>query len=235
VAIAGLAGSAAGLALGLPVLGPVAAGAVWVGAEACRGPNVPAHAALGEAVATWCETVRQELAAGQPLRAAVAASCRLPPPALAGPLAGLGRRLDSQPLPQALAGLRAEVAHPAVGAVVAALGLAYRHGAADLATLMAEQVETTRHRVAVLRDVHAARARYRRSMALLLGLFAASAAGLLAVWPAMLGPYRTGWGQLALAGIAAAVGLAVTALLRRSRPPDSPDFFADPADSADPA
>jgi hypothetical protein len=190
---------------------------------------VPALTELGDAVATWCETLRQELDAGQPLRAAVAASCQLPPPPLAEPLAALRARLDHQPLPEALRALRAEVAHPAVGAAVAALLLAYRHGAGELAALMAEQVEATRHRVAVLADTHAARARHRRSMVLLLALFATSTAGLLAAWPAMLDPYRTAVGQLVLAGIAAAVAGAVRALLHRSRPAATPDFFGDPA------
>jgi hypothetical protein len=227
VAVAGLAGLVVGLLVGMPVLGLIGAGAVWVWAEATGAPNVPEQNELGDAVATWCETVRQELDAGQPLRAAVAASCQLPPPALAGPLAVLRRRLDDQPLPDALRGLRGDIPHPVVGSMVAALLLAYRHGAGDLATLMAEQVETTRHRVAVLRDLHAARARHRRAMVLLVGLFAVSTAALLAVWPAMLTPYRSLLGQLVLAGVVTTVGFAVRALLRLSRPAVTPDFFGE--------
>ncbi|MBL7512347.1 type II secretion system F family protein, partial [Frankia nepalensis] len=220
------AGLVVGALVGLPVLALVAAGVVWLARQARGVRAVPAVNELGEAVATWCETVRQELDAGQPLRAAVAASCQLPPPPLAAPLTALARRLEAQEaLPVALAAFHREAGHPAVGQVVAALTLAYRHGAGELGRLMASQVETTRHRVAVVRDLHAGRARHRRAMALLLGLFALTTAGLLAAWPALLTPYRTPLGQLALAADLALVGTAVRALLRRSRPPTVPDFF----------
>ncbi|MBL7498273.1 hypothetical protein I6A84_27465 [Frankia sp. CNm7] len=224
-AVAG-AGLVVGVLVGLPVLALVAGGLAWLAREARGVRTVPAVNELGEAVATWCETVRQELDAGQPLRAAVAASCQLPPPPLAAPLTALARHLDAQQsLPTALAAFHRETAHPAVGQVVAALTLAYRHGAGELGRLMASQVEATRHRVAVVRDLHAGRARHRRAMALLLGLFALTTAALLAAWPALLTPYRTPWGQLVLGADLALVGAAVRALLRRSRPPTVPDFF----------
>nr|MDT0667612.1 hypothetical protein [Micromonospora sp. DSM 115978] len=63
--------------------------------------------------------------------------------------------------------------------------------------------------------------------ALLLALFVVSAAGLFAVWPAMLAPYRSPTGQLVLAAIGTVVILAVRALARRSRPGTVPDFFAE--------
>ncbi|OHV64191.1 hypothetical protein [Pseudofrankia sp. BMG5.36] len=226
VAVAALVGLVVGALVGLPVLAVIAAGLVWLAREARTLRGVGETNELGEAVATWCETVRQELDAGQPLRAAVAASSELPPSALAGPLAALGRRLhDQQSLPWALAAFRRDVAHPAVGQVVTALVLAYRHGAGDLGRLMASQVETTRHRVAVLRDLHAGRARHRRAMTLLLALFALTTGGLLVAWPAVLTPYHTAAGQLALTGLLALVGVAVHSLIRRSRPPAMPDFF----------
>lgn len=226
VVVAAGVGLAVGVLVGLPVLAVIAGGSVWLVGEARGLRGAGEVNELGEAVATWCETVRQELDAGQPLRAAVTASCQLPPPPLAVPLAALARRLaDQQPLPVALAALRRQVAHPAVGQVVTALILAYRHGAGDLGRLMASQVETTRHRVAVVRDVHAGRARHRRAMTLLLALFGLTTGGLLAAWPAVLTPYRTPAGQLVLAGLLALVGAAVHALIRRSQPPAMPDFF----------
>jgi len=223
---AGVAGLLVGALVGLPALAVAAGGLVWLGGQARTLRAAPEVHELGDAVASWCETVRQELDAGQPLLAAVTASCLIPPRPLAAPLAGLARRLEAhQPLPVALAAFHGEVDHPAVGQVVAALSLAYRHGAGSVGRLMAGQVETTRHRVAVLRDLHAGRARYRRSMTLLLGLFAVTTAVLLAAWPAVLGPYRSAGGQLVLAGLLVAVGVAVHALLVRSRPPAVPDFF----------
>ncbi len=227
VAGGGVAGLVLGVAVALPALAVVGAAAGWLVHDVRREPKADELNELGEAAATWCETIRQELDAGQPLRTAVLASCELAPSALVGPLRRLQACLDREPLPVALGGLRAEVNHPLVGSIVTVLALTYRCGAGDLARLMAEQVDSTRHRVAVLRDVHAARARYRRSMALLLGLFAASVAAVLAVWPAMLAPYRTAWGQMILLLIGGAVGLAVRTLTRLSRPGTVPDFFGD--------
>ncbi|ONH60463.1 hypothetical protein CcI49_11590 [Frankia sp. CcI49] len=221
----GVLGLAAGAVVGVPVLAVLGAGVGWLVAEARCGPRVDEQNELGDAVASWCETLRQELDAGQPLKTAVAVSCAASPPALAVPLRRLRTRLDGQALPVALAGFRRDVAHPAVGAIVTALVLTYQHGAGELAKLMADQVEVTRHRVAVLRDTHAARARHRRAMTLLLGLFALSTLGVLVVWPAMLDPYRTASGQVILVVIVGVVGLAVRTLLRLSRPDEPPDFF----------
>jgi hypothetical protein len=223
----GLVGLVLGVAVGVPVLAVVGCGVGALVHDMRKEPTVDELNELGEAAATWGETVRQELEAGQPLRAAVLASCQLPPVALAEPLRRLRVRLDREPLPEALAGFRAAVPHPLIGEIVTVLSLTYQRGAGDLARLMADQVESTRHRVAVLRDLHAARARYRRSMALILGMFAASVVGVLALWPVMLAPYRTAWGQAIVVLLAGCVGLAMRALLRMSRPGMVPDFFRD--------
>ncbi|EFC82847.1 hypothetical protein [Parafrankia sp. EUN1f] len=225
IGVGGVLGLAAGVVVGVPVLTMLGGGVGWLVAEARRGPSVDEQNELGDAIASWCETLRQELDAGQPLKTAVAVSCAASPPALTDPLRRLRARLDRQALPAALAGFRQDVAHPAVGAIVTALVLTYQHGAGELAMLMADQVEVTRHRVAVLRDTHAARARHRRAMTLLLALFALSTLGVLVVWPAMLGPYRTAPGQAILVVIVGVVGYAVRTLLRLSRPDETPDFF----------
>jgi hypothetical protein len=221
-----LAAALIGLLTRIPVLGLLTAGVVWIAADATRGASVPELNRLGGAVASWCETVRQELDAGQPLRAAVLTSCDLPPRGLEAPLAQMAAGLESQPLPNALWGFAAEVRHPAVGQTVAALEVAYRLGAGDLPRLMASQVEATRHRVQVLRDVHAARAKHRRAMVMLLGLFVAVIGVLFAVWPAFLDAYRSLVGQAVLAGIGVTVLGAVRALVRLSQPAMPPDFFA---------
>jgi Flp pilus assembly protein TadB len=222
----GLAGAALLAVLtGMPVLGLLAAGIVWIAVETAAGPSVAAVNRLGGGLAAWCETIRQELDAGQPLRAAVVAAGDLPPRGLKEPLRRLNARLEHQSLPDALWAFAREVRHPAVGQIVAAIEVAYRLGAGDLPRLMAGQVETTRHRVQVLRDLHAARAKHRRAMVLLLGLFLASILVLLGVWPAFLDAYRPAEGQLILGGIGLVVLAAVRALVRFSQPALPPDFF----------
>ncbi len=215
----------AGAATRAPALSLVIAAVGYVALGTGRGPSVPAISRLGEAVATWTEAVRDGLAAGRHLRAALVASCERPPDELAEALGRLAVRLETMPVPDALRALRAEVAHPALGPVATALDVAYQRGAGDLTRLMASQVETTRADVARLRDQHALRAKHRRSMTLLLGLFAASITVVLLVWPAFFAAYRSLTGQLVLAALGTAVVGAVHSLIRMSQPDLPPDFF----------
>lgn len=209
----------------LPALGLIVAVLGYVMLENRAGSSVPEITRLGDAVATWAEQVREGLDAGQHLRAAIIASTDYPPAELAGPLRRLVARLDVVSLPDGLWAMRAEVPHPALGPMIAALDVAYRRGAGDLPRLMASQVEATRQSAALLRDQHALRARHRRAMTLLLALFTAAISVLLVAWPAFLTPYRDLPGQLALAVIGGGVVLAVRALAAMSRPPLTPDFF----------
>ncbi|WP_261570266.1 type II secretion system F family protein [Frankia gtarii] len=216
----------AGATTRAPVLSLVLAAIGYVTLDTGRGPSVPAVTRLGEAVATWTEAVRDGLGAGRHLRAALVASCDRPPDELAEPLGRLAARLETMPVPDALRALRAEVAHPALGPVATALDVAYQRGAGDLTRLMASQVETTRADVARLRDQHALRAKHRRSMTLLLVLFAVSITVVLLVWPAFFAAYRCLTGQIVLAALGAAVVGAVHSLVRMSQPDLPPDFFS---------
>lgn len=209
----------------IPALGLIVAVLGYVMLENRAGPSVPEITRLGDAVATWAEQVREGLDAGQHLRAAIVASTDHPPAELAGLLRRLVARLDVVSLPDALWAMRAEVPHPALGPMIAALDVAYRRGAGDLPRLMASQVDATRQTAALLRDQHALRARHRRAMTLLLVLFTGSTSVLLVTWPAFLAPYRDLSGQLVLTAIGSGVVLAVRALAAMSRPPLTPDFF----------
>jgi tight adherence protein B len=231
VAAAVMAGAMAAIAVQLPVLILLAVGAVLVAVEAARGPSVTEVTTGGAAIASWCETIRQELTAGQPQRAALIAACDSPPAGLAAPLARLATRLETMQVPDALWAFAREVRHPAAGTTVAALDVAYRLGAGDLPKLMAGQVETTRHQVQVLREVHAARAKHRRAMLLILGLFIVVITGLFALWPDFFTAYRGVQGQAVLAGIGAVVLVAVRALIRLGQPELPPAFFTGPASS----
>ncbi len=214
-----------GVAARSPALGLVLAAVGYVTLKTGRGPTVPAVTRLGEAVATWTEAVRDGLGAGRHLRAALLASCDQPPDELADALIRLAARLESGPVPDALRAMRPDVSHPALGPVVAALDVAYRRGTGDLSKLMASQVETTRADVARLRDQHALRAKHRRSMTLLLALFAGAITVVLLVWPAFFAAYRGLTGQLVLTVLGAVVVGAVHALIRMGEPDLPPDVF----------
>jgi Flp pilus assembly protein TadB len=214
--------------LQLPVVALLVVGAVLVGLDLVAGPPMRELNELGAAIAAWSETVRQELEAGQPQRAALLAACDMPPPGLEEHLALLAERLENTSIPEALWAFARDVNHPAAGHTVAALDVAYRYGAADLPRLMAGQVETTRHQVQMMRELHAARAKHRRAMLLLLALFFAVIVGLFVAWPHFLAAYRDLQGQAVLAAIGAAVLFAVRSLVRLSQASPPPNFFTGP-------
>ena len=234
ITVAGLIGAfgVAGV-LRLPVLGLLILGAVWVGLDLIRGPSMNELNERGAGIAAWTETVRQELEAGQPQRAALIAACDVPPPGLEIPLGRLAHGLETTSIPAALWEFAREVRHPAAGHVVAALDVAYRYGAANLPKLMAEQVETTRHQVQMTREIHAARAKHRRTMILLLALFVTVVVALFLVWPQFLAAYRTLTGQMILLAIGVGVLISVRTLVGLSQASPPPDFFTGPAHDDD--
>jgi Flp pilus assembly protein TadB len=229
-----LAAAIVAVGLRLPVLAALVAGAMLVALEVLHGPSMREVAEIGAGVSAWAETVRQELEAGRPQRAALIAACDLSPPGLEHALQALGERLEVLPIPEALRGFAVEVRHPAVGHVVAALDVAYRYGAADLPKLMAGQVESTRHQVQMIREIHAARAKHRRAMVLLLGLFVSVVVGLFVIWPQFLAAYRGVQGQLVLAAMGAGVLVAVRELIGLSQGTPPPDFFTSPTSEVEP-
>jgi hypothetical protein len=220
-----IGGGMASVTVGVPVVALLTVGAVLLAVNSSAETPVAVLNARGAAVAAWCETVRHELEAGQPERAALLAACDHPAPGLESPLRRLAARLESESVPDALWSFAVDARHPAVGNAVAALDVAYRFGAGDLPALMAGQVESTRNQVQAHRELHAARAKHRRAMVLLLGLFTAVVTGLFVIWPDFLAAYRGVQGQLVLGGIGVAVLGAVRALIRLGRPEPVPDFF----------
>jgi Flp pilus assembly protein TadB len=226
IAAAGLiVAVAAAVLLRMPTVGALIVGMVGVGLDLMRGPSMTGLNERGAGVAAWTETVRQELEAGQPQKAALMAACDLSPPGLEAPLAHLSQRLETGTIPEALWAFAREVRHPASGHVVAALNVAYQYGAANLPSLMAAQVETTRHQVQMTREIHAARAKHRRTMLLLLALFVSVILILFVIWPDFLSAYRDGTGQLVLLAIGATVLVCIRTLGRLSRGNPPPDFF----------
>ena len=211
---------------GVVIAGAVAAIAGWIAAGPHR-RGVTGQVEVGAAVATWTETVRDLLLAGRPLGSALVLSTAVAPTALTGPLTDLARDIDiGVPVADALEAFGERLGHPTADRVVVALVLAHRHGVGDLPGLLSAQVESLRDEVQLLRDVHAGRANIRRTVQLLLGLFAVVAVGGLVVFRSWFAFYRTPLGQVALAGIALFVAFGVVSLQRLSRPPLPPRFYA---------
>jgi len=163
-----------------------------------RGRGVAQSTEIGEAVAAWAEMVSSVLAAGGGLEQAIATSGRVAPAAIKDQARTLGLRVETAPLPQAIALFAADVAHPAADRIAAAIALSSQYGGADLGALLDSQVESTRVELRSALEVEASRARFRTSARMIVGLTGVMAVGLWFFAPDLMAFYRTFAGQVVL-------------------------------------
>jgi len=94
--------------------------------------------AWGDQLSAWAEMLRDTIAGAAGLEQAVAATGPIAPLPIAEPVARLARRLDFEPLPDALRRFADEVNHPTADFVVAALVIAAEKEARDLGRLLGQ-------------------------------------------------------------------------------------------------
>jgi hypothetical protein len=171
-----------------------------------------------EGLATWTESLAATLSAAAGLEQAIAATARTPPPALAGPLAGLGAALEGGVrLPVALRAFAADMDDPATDTVVAALLLASTQGGASLREPLRLLAAATRDDVTARRLAETGRARVLTDTRLVLAVAAAMITGLIVFNRGFLTPYDTLTGQLVLAVVMSIAAAAVAGLRRLGR------------------
>ena len=199
----------------------VAAGIVLFAGRFGKGRGLRAVSERGDAIAGWIEMLYAILAAGGGIERAIAGSASAAPAAIRREVQELAARLEVRPLPEALLGFAADVAHPAVDKVAASLILASIQGAQDLVSLLRSQAEVVRAESRLVIEADAGRARYRTSARLIVGTTAVMAGGLFLVDRGYLAPYDSVQGQVVLAGIGIVFlgGFWLLARLGRVRPP----------------
>jgi len=156
-------------------------GAVLAAAAVLAGPRLlggragrEASIARTEAIASWTEMIRDSIAAASGLEEAIAATAPVAPSAIATEVRLLVRRLEHQPLPDALAAFGEDVAHPSADLVVAALSIAARMEASDLTGLLSRLADAIRGEARMRVRVEVGRTRVRTATKVIVGVVVAT-------------------------------------------------------------
>ncbi len=167
--LAWVAGAAACGAVVLAVTGwPVAAAAAFILVVA--GPRLldgrqsrEDGIARTQAIATWTESIRDNMAGAAGLEQALVATATVAPAPISAEVRRFVHRIDDLPLAEALARLGDDINHPSADLVVAALTNAVRMESRELGPLLTRLAESIRGDVRMRLRVEVGRARIRTS------------------------------------------------------------------------
>jgi tight adherence protein B len=189
----------------------IVGGTAMFGGRFSKRGDVTSSMQAGEALAVWCERVRDTLAAGAGVTAAFHAAARSSHASLAGPATRLAERASSSGVAPALLEFGTEVNHPSADSMVMALMLAEQRGGKELISLLASEVESIRHELAVEREEDAVRSRYRTGVRIIVTVMLVSIQVFRLLSRSFLAPYDSFAGQIVLF----VLGLIVLAALGR--------------------
>jgi Flp pilus assembly protein TadB len=149
-----------------------------------------------EAIASWAEMVRDNMAGAAGLEQALRASSTVAPTAIAAEVDRFVTRLGEVRLVEALAALGDDLDHPSGDLVIAALSNATRMEARELGPLLGRLAESIRADVRMHLRVEVGRARIRTSARIVVGVTAGLIALLFVTARDLLAAYSTIGGQL---------------------------------------
>lgn len=170
-----------------------------------------------EAIATWAEQLRDTLSASGGLEQAIAATETLAPPSLRTDVRRLVSDLKFGELESGLRRFADSVDHPICDFVVAALIIAHRHQARDVAELLAHLAECARDESRMHLRIWVGRARLRSAIRIVKVVIVAFVAGLVVLDPAYLRPFASARGSLVLGAIVADMAGALWLLRHLAR------------------
>lgn len=162
-----------------------------------------------EAIASWTEMLRDTIASAHGLEAAITTTAPIAPQAIRPEIEQLSRALKHTSLPDGLRCLAVDLAHPISDLVVASLSVAANGAVRDLAELLGMLADSARDEAAMQMRVEASRARMRTAVRVISTVTVVTALGLVALNRSYVEVYATVVGQVVLAGIATAWGVAL--------------------------
>lgn len=178
------------------------------------------HAAIDrvDAIATWVENLRDNIAGSAGLQQALRMSGDHAPAPIRTEVRDLVLRLQHEPVTTSLRRFAADVAHPTSDMVVGCLILASSRSAGSLAPVLAKTAQAARDSAAMMRQIDAGR-RASQSQAKLVAIIT----GLMSLTMAtgdgeFVAPYDTFGGQITLAIVCSIFTGSAVMLYRLSRP-----------------
>ena len=196
-----VAGAMIGALVVLSVTGwPVAAIAAMLGVGSIairrsRASDNHNTVARTEAIASWTEMIRDNMAGAAGLEQALMAASQVAPVAIRPEVRRFSRRLDGQPLAEALALLGEELDHPSADLVVAALSNAARMETRDLGGLLGRLADSIRGDVRMRLRVEVGRARIRTSARIVMAVTVLTALFIFVFSRELLAVYDSPAGQ----------------------------------------
>lgn len=193
---------------GWPVAAVITAGiVVWLPRPLAAQSSRQDESAKTEAIASWTEMIRDNMAGSAGLEQALIASSAVAPLAIAPQLRRFAARVDRMSTVDALARLGADLDHPSADLVVVALVNAARMEARELGPLLGRLAETIRADVRMRLRVEVGRARIRTSARIVVATTLVTMAFLFAFSRQLLKAYDSTTGQLWLLLVAGVFGL----------------------------
>jgi tight adherence protein B len=213
-----VAGLVAGLVTRWPVAIAAGAGFGFFSGDLLSGGSRRHHEIdKSEAIAAWAEMLRDTISAVSGLEEAIVVTAHLAPLEIRTAVTDLVIRLERESLSASLAQLCDDLADPTADLVIAALSLAARGEAKELADLLSSLAETARDNAFLRIRVDAVRARTRTAVQIISSVTVAMLALLLLLNRAYLRPFGTAVGQATLVVIFAGFAGGLTWLSAMSR------------------
>lgn len=194
--------------VGWPVAAVLAAGVVvWLPRPLAARANRDTAVARTEAIASWAEMIRDNMAGSAGLEQALIASAQVAPAAIAPELRRFAARLDRMSLVDALGRLGTDLDHPSADLVVVALVNAARMEARELGPLLGRLADTIRADVRMRLRVEVGRARIRTSARIVVATTVVTVGFLFVFSRQLLEAYDSLAGQLWLLVVAGVFAL----------------------------
>lgn len=212
-ALAWVASAAVGAALvfamtAWPVAAVITAGTVlWLPRPLAARSERADESAKTEAIASWAEMIRDNIAGSAGLEQALIASASVAPTAIAPELRRFAGRVDRMSTVDALIRLGADLDHPSADLVVVALVNAARMEARELGPLLGRLADTIRADVRMRLRVEVGRARIRTSARIVVATTLVTIAFLFAFSRQLLEAYDSTTGQVWLVVVAGVFAL----------------------------
>jgi len=226
VAATGAAAALAWAATGWPVAAVGAGALIWFGPVLFGGEAAyRAELVKIDAIASWVEGLRDNLAAAAGLEQTITSSARFAPPALEDDIAALVADLHAGVgLETALRSFAARIDDETADLTVMALCEAAQR-AGNLAEVLDDLATAAREEAAMRMRIHTSRARIRTSARVITGITVAMAVGLIAFGGDFLAPYDTPMGQVVMAIAFGCTGLGLVWLHQLAAEEQSPSFL----------